>query len=360
MFNKLFILIKLLCFVGFSFGQNPTIQKIDSVNTIPYSFIVSNVRESINIFSENLAKAKEADYSKGIALANANLGLAYYIAGKYDKATSAYLNAINKFEELGFTEELASTLGEFGYQLKRRDLPKANNYMMQGIRIAEENKYDSVLTKLYDNYGVLKEMENNLDSAMYFYNKALNNKLADADSLGIPYSLNKIAGIYSMQGEYNKALQVMSRSDKYRNKESGEFGRIENIVQYADIYKAKGETSKAVDYYEVGLEKSIKEDINYLIRYCYQQLTELYKLQSNYEKALEALNAYTVYKDSVLNKEIQLNVAELEIDYETEKKDREIAEGKLELSEKNAQLYLLIAVAVLLAFASFVIFVYLH
>ncbi|MDZ7767192.1 MAG: hypothetical protein U5K00_22730 [Melioribacteraceae bacterium] len=32
------------------------------------------------------------------------------------------------------------------------------------------------LAKLYDNYGVLKEMEDDLDSAMYFYNRALYNE----------------------------------------------------------------------------------------------------------------------------------------------------------------------------------------
>jgi len=340
------------------FSQKITEEKIDSVNAITYSFIVSNVIESIKIFSDNLKKAEEISYSKGMAWANSNLGLAYYLAGKYDKATYSYLNAINKFEKLGQTEDLANTLGEFGYQLKRRDLSQANKYMMQGIKIAEKNKYDSSLAKLYDNYGVLKEMESNLDSAKYFYNKSLNIKFSRNDSIGIPYSLNKIAGVYAMQGNYDKALSIMSQSDGYRNKEDGEFGKIENKVLYADIYQASGKINKAIKLYEVGLKQSIKEDINYIIRYCYQQLTELYNTQGKYKKALESLTAYNAYKDSVLNKEVQLKVAELQIDYETEKKDREIAENKLELSEKNAQLYLLIAATGFLIFVSFVLFVY--
>lgn len=361
MFINLRVSIKILCFIGITtliYGQPSTIQKIDSINSIAYPFIVSNVKESIEIFTDNLKKAQEIGYSNGIAWANANLGLAYYIFGKYDKATSSYLTAINIFDELGQTEDLANTLGEFGYQLKRRDLSQANKYMKQGIKIAEENKYDSSLAKLYDNYGVLKEMESNLDSAKYFYNKSLNIKLSRNDSVGIPYSLNKLAGVHAMQGNYESALAIMNQSDAYRNKEDGEFGRIENLVLYGDIYKAKGDLNKAINYYETGLDKSIGEDINYLIRYCYQELTELYKIKGEYKKALESLNAYNTYKDSVLNKEVQLKVAELQINYETEKKDREIAENKLELSEKNAQLYLLIAATVFLMLVIFAVFVY--
>ncbi|MDZ7767193.1 MAG: hypothetical protein U5K00_22735 [Melioribacteraceae bacterium] len=109
---------------------------------------------------------------------------------------------------------------------------------------------------------------------------------------------------------------------------------------YGDIYRSMGKVNTAIGYYEKGLEKSIDQDINYLIRYCYRQLTDLYKQTGRYKDALEALQSFTAYKDSVLNEEIRLKVAELEIDYQTEKKDREIAESKLEISEKTSQLLL--------------------
>lgn len=357
-FQKLLIVIFLWGITSNTFAQRSLESKIDSVNSIPYDYIVSNIHKSIKIFETNLDRAEKINYPKGIAFSNYNLGLAYYISGKYDKSTSSYLNAIKLFENLGLRKDHAETLGEFGYQLKRRDLGKANLYMIEGINIAETNKFDTVLAKLYDNYGVLKEMEGNLDSAMFFYNQSLKIKLNLNDSLGIPYSLNKIAGIYSMRGNYDKALSVMKKSDLYRDEEEGEFGKIENLVMYGDIYRSKGNIPKAIEYFENALNNSIKEEINYLIRYCYQQLTDLYKLQGNYKKALAALNSYTIYKDSVLNEEVRLKVAELEIDYQTEKKDREIAENKLEISEKTSQLYLLLGIIFLLLFLSFIIFVY--
>ena len=180
--------------------------KVDSINTIPYQFIVSNTRQSIKIFSENLNLAREIKYLEGEAKTLSNLGLAYYIRGDYDKSTENYLSAIGIYENKKDYKMLADTYGEYGYQLKRRDMPKAVNYMRKAISIAEREKLDlRIMDKLYDNYGVLKEMQNDLDSAMYFYNKALRIKEEFVEPIAIPYSLNKIAGIKLIQ---KKIIQI--------------------------------------------------------------------------------------------------------------------------------------------------------
>ncbi len=46
---------------------------------------------------------------------------------------------------------------------------------------------------MYDNYGVVKEVLKEYDSAFYYYNKSLAMKKEAYDIVGIPYSLNKIA-----------------------------------------------------------------------------------------------------------------------------------------------------------------------
>lgn len=333
-------------------AQSGTKEKVDSVNSLPYEFIVSNLRQSIKIFNENLTLAEELNYPQGIAVSNTNLGLAYYLSGSYDKSTYAYLHAIKIFEDLNETAKLSETLGEFGYQLKRRDMKRANQYMMRGIRLAEKDDKTKELSKIYNNYGVLKEMEGRLDSAMYYYEKAYEIVVEIDDSIGIPYSLNRIAGVLAIQGKYKEALDYMARSDIYRNKEKGDFGRIENLVLYGDIHNQMGDAEKAIDYYKRSLNLSIENNVNYLTRYCYQKLTELYRARGDYKKALDSYMAYTSYKDSVLNEDINLKIADLELDYETEKKDKEIAESRLALEQRNSLLIISGIVVVLLILGS--------
>lgn len=197
----------------------PIQNRIDSVNAITHDKVTSNLREFQTVFSENLTLARSENYEFGIAQSLGNLGLVFYLSGQYDKSTSCYLEAIQVFEKLGALEELARHLGQFGYQLKRRDLEKARQYMKQGIRLAETYNYESVLCGLLDNYGVLFEMSGRLDTARTCYQKALNLKRSLQDTLGIPYSLNNLAGIAAMQGDYAEAFNLLKQSaDSSKNR----------------------------------------------------------------------------------------------------------------------------------------------
>lgn len=327
--------------------------KVDSINTIPYQFIVSNTRQSIKIFSKNLILAREIKYLEGEAKTHSNLGLAYYLRGDYDKSTENYLNAISIYENKKDYKMLADMYGEYGYQLKRRDMTKAVNYMRKAIGIAERENLKPVdKNKLYDNYGVLKEMQNDLDSAMYFYNKALKIKKELNDSIAVPYSLNKIAGVKIFQKKFNEALKYLNLSDSYRKNEKGDFGRSENYLIYGDFYYQRGDIDSAIISYEKCLDLSKKLGYKYQIQESYQNLTKLYKKKKEYLSALLNNENYETYKDSVNNLETNELIAQLEIDYETANKNKIIVENELLLKQKSLQLYLLLAISALIIVVS--------
>src|SRR5690606_17749903 len=129
------------------------------------------------------------------------LGLIYYFQGKYDLNTQFMLKANRLFQQLNLKDKQANCLAEYGYQLKRRDMNAAVKYMQKGLKLAESIKSEAILSGIYDNYGVLKEMQNQLDSALFFYNKSLKIKEKAKDNFGIPYSVNKIALIKLMQNK---------------------------------------------------------------------------------------------------------------------------------------------------------------
>jgi signal transduction histidine kinase len=350
-FTILFLTVQNLC---------GSIEKVDSINSqFNYKYIVSNTGKAIQIFLDNVELSKSLQYQRGLAKSYSMLGLAYYINGKYDDATDSYLASIRLYEELGDLNEQASLYGEFGYQLKRRDMDKANNYMRIAISIAERNKLGYLTShKLYANYGVLKEMEGNLDSAMYFYNKTLVMNLQANDSLGLPYTYNKIAGINAMQGDYEEAYRNLNLSDDIRATEKGDFGRAENLSVRADILKSENRIAEAIEVYKRSLNTSKGIGYKYLIQYCSQNLKDLYEQIGNYKQALYYYDYYTNYTDSLTNLETDARIAELEISFETEKKDRIIAESNLAIEAKSRQVYITVGIALILALSSIGIYKY--
>ena len=149
---------------------------IDSINSIPFEVKIARGDNFEKIFLQNAAKAQKINYTKGLAESYGNLALIYYYRGKYDLNVKYTLAAIALYERLGLAGPLADQYGELGYSMKRRNMVKAQYYMQKGIRIAEAENLLKQKLKLYDNYGVLKEMQGQLDSALIFYRVGLDIK----------------------------------------------------------------------------------------------------------------------------------------------------------------------------------------
>lgn len=335
-----FILITLI------FGQS-TKDLIDSINNLPATEYLTNLYKSKNLFEENLQRARNISYKKGEAKSLSILAIIYYLLNNYEKSTEYNIKALEIYESQKDYDALANTYGEYGYQMKRRELDKANQYMMKGMQIAENYKVpEPTLAKLYDNFGVLKEMEGKIDSALLLYNKALKIKYELKDTIGIPYSLNKIANAKALQGKFSEAYDYLKQSDYYRAKEKSDYGRADNLAYYGDFYSMEGKIDSAIDYYQKSLDLSLKNGYTFLVQFIYQQLSDLYAKKQDYLKSLEYYKKYTAYKDSLSNIATNQRIAELEIAFETSEKDKLIAQKELQLRQR-AILFIIIGTTLL-------------
>ncbi|GMU96725.1 tetratricopeptide repeat protein [Ignavibacterium album] len=325
------------------------VNEIDSINSINYQEIVSNLEKYDIIFINNLNEAKKIGYERGIAKSLSNLALVHYLKGDYDESTQYHIDAISIFERLGMYLELCEEYGELGYQMKRINLPKANEYMQKAISLAEENKVPLFrMSKLYDNYGVIKEMMKQYDSAFSYYRKALKIKEQFNDSVGIPYSLNKIAVLYANLKNFDKAYEYLSLSDKIRAKENGDFGRVENLSLHADFLSFENRIDEAIDKYEEVLRAAQKINYTYLVLYSLQNLSDLYRKRKDYQNAFLRAQMYYNLKDSIDNVDVKSRIAQLEIAYQTEQKNKLLAESQYRLKSREQQLLFAIVTVLLL------------
>lgn len=345
--KQLFTTFSLLVLIsGFSQEILWNKKRVDSLNALPYEEVVSNSVSLTKIYKEAAAFAQQDRYLKGETQAYEKLGLIYYYLGQYDQQRTFLLKALAGYEQLEDTPKLIAMYGGYGYQLKRWDLPKALQYMQKALRMDPQEKYiESV--PVIDNYGVLKEMLGELDSAKYYYTKALTFKENAIDSLGIPYSLHKIAGVYVMEKKFSEALPLIHRALAIRKKRKDVIGLAESYTFLGEYYQALGELEKARNYFSQSNKLARQHQYKYLAQESYRNLSDIAASLGNYPEALEQYKSYTQYKDSILNLETNNRVATLEIAFETEQKDKEILRNKARLAEKNLQLVVLLFLFVL-------------
>jgi signal transduction histidine kinase len=319
-------------------GQTKT--EIDSINQIQVQKIDIPVNEMIAILQQNIQNAEAVNYLEGKAKAYLSLSNAYSYEGEsQDKSVEAILNAIRIYEKMGNKEEMAKTYGVLGWRLKRRDLYKSIEYMQKGISIAEKNDYNDELKDLYNNYGVLKQWNKEIDSAVYYFKEGLEIKRKQKDEFGIPYSLSNLAGAYLMKENHEKASSLLNESIDLRIKLNDSVGLGENFTQLAEVYYSDQKLNKALDLFQMSSTIARAKEYKALEQFNYEFISRIYQEVNQADSALYYYQKYIAVKDEMFSENKEAKISELTIAYETEKKELALAKSKIEIQKKNIQLY---------------------
>jgi len=347
--------LALLLFVQIGFSQSKS--KIDSINNIVVQEIKIPLDELIEIFKQNIEDAQQLNYQEGKAEALSKLATAYnYRGDSYDKETEAMLSAIRIYESLGNKKKMAELYGGFGWVMKRRNLKNAMSYMQKGINIAQDNAFTNQLKDLYNNYGVLKQWNKEVDSAIYYFEEGLKIKRDTKDDFGIPYSLSNLAGAYLVKKEHQTASSLLKESIELRKVLKDSVGLGENFTQLAEVYYDEGKYDDALELFKKSVKIALDKEYRNLEQFNYNYISDIYQKQNQVDSALHYYKKYIEVKDQMFTETQEAKISELTIAYETEKKELALAESKIQLQRRNLQLYLSLAGILLLSLVGYFIY----
>ena len=356
------IIFILSFFIGVAaFGQSK--KQIDSINQLYVQGLNIPQDSLIALFKKNAENAIKISYEMGKANAYSELSLVYAYQGKYEESAKSVLKAIPIYEKLGKIDRLATHYAQTGYSMKYNDLDKAMYFMQKGKVIAEANNLEYELKDIYNNYGVLKEINKELDSALYYYGKSLQIKKKINDTVGIPYNWSNMAGVYSIQGNFSKSREYFNKSLQQRLEWSDSLGIAENYTQLGEVFIAEEKWNQAIPLVKQSLPISRKKQYRNLTQYNYKLLSDIFKKLNNADSALYYFEQFTAIKDSVQGIQVQEKIAALNVEYDTEKKENEIlkqrsviAEKDLEVRRKNLWLFGSLGFAIILGLLGYLLF----
>ncbi len=336
--------------------SSQTKKSIDSINHIKYEIIVENNAKFCSIFKKNAIHCKKIKYTLGEAESYSNLSLVSFFSGKFEDNFKYSLRAIELYEQLGDNEKLAKEYGEMGFRMNKRNLQKALYYMQKGMKISEKHNYKKPLLSIYNNYGTLKQQQKQLDSALYFFRKCLTIKQSINDSVGIPYSLNNIGEIYLERKQFKDAKELFDQALQIRIALNDQYGIADNLAYLGDLNHAQKNYPEAIKNYNQSLEMSLKYGFNNLLRHNYKMISECYEFSNNSDEALKAYKKHIFYKDSILNTETNSKIAELEVQFETNKKEKQLLEKEIEVKNSRNKLIAVSALALFIGLVGFLIY----
>ena len=322
-----------------SLSQNR--KQIDSLNHLPFEQKVNDPGNLVKTYLMSAEQAKRNGYILGEMEAYENVSLLYYYLGKYDRELHYALRSIAGYKRMGKIDKLARSYGELGYRMKRRDLNNAVYYMRKGLQLAESKGYERILMGLYDNYGVLKEMQLDYDSAYIYYTRGLELKRKHYDQSGLPYSLNHLGGLMMLQNKPDQAKPYLEEALQLRINLRDTLGVCETFLTLSDIYIAESNNNTARSYLDFVIDYAGKKELYFLLSSAYNKRAKLNESEGKMRDALTDERNGIRFKDSLTNESMRTKLAELQVQFETQEKEYELLNERFKTNRFRNWLWVL-------------------
>lgn len=309
-----------------------------------------------------LGIAKAVGDSAILASLYTNLGRLYVEQGRFDEAYEA------QFAALAIDEAKKDSIG-MGY-----------SYVGIGISYGKQGKYDKSiyyykksaimraamgqtarLANTYNSLGISYEMIGKYDSSLYFHGKSLE---LTVSTIGKAESYINVASVYSKLEKNDTSLLLTKKALRIYEDLNSQPSIGTATLNIGVLYNKLGRFREASNYLEKA--KPLVEKYGYIseIKILYNTLQDVNRGLRNYAKAYSYLVDYKQLTDSVNSTENATALEAIEGKYETEKKDKQIAELELEkktaalaLSQADNERNILIAFISILAVAAALLFI---
>ena len=244
------------------------------------------VVQALDYYHKSLKIREEIDDQLGVAVSLNNIGIIYVNQGEWDFALKYYLRSLAIKEPLGDKKSIATSLNNIAAVYRNKgDNAVAILYYKRSLKIRKELGHKRGMAISLNNIGTVYNNMNAIDTALSYYLQALILREEIGDKRGMAHNLRNIGGIHLRRGELRVAKEYASKSLRL----STELGFSERIKDAADL------------------------------------LSKIYKKENNWEEALEMQTLYYKMRDSIRNKETELNSVREQAKYEIEVVEKEKA-----------------------------------
>lgn len=248
-----------------------------------------------------------------------------FLAGNHSKAIETYIQGIKIGEQHKVSYELEIVYYEIaGVYSKNGDKKMAYAYIHKGLALGKQLNDTMGLADGHNRIGIMLDRDGKLDSSMYHYNisYALNKSINNYGAMS--YSLENIATVLSQQNNFEQSIVYLKQALTIRKDIDDKYGVAIATINISESYMQSKQLDSAVFYGHKAELASTSIGFLDLTQYTYQHLCNLYKLKSDFNRALHYHELYTTMKDSVYNKEKSKQITEFTTKFETERKEQQI------------------------------------
>lgn len=357
-------------------GQNKDSAKVAAFQKQAFEVIYSEPAKAKQLVLKGLSISQKIENHLLEASCYNQLGIVYDVTSKYDSALYCYRKAISIAETHGHEVMKGQALNNIGLiYWNLGELDRAIEYYTQSLVISEENNNEKGVANTLSNIGALYTDKREYKAAVPFHMRAVKAREKLGDTYGLSVSYANLGKLYLDFEKNDSARYFIEKSTLLKDSLNDRRGLAINYSNLGVVYKRSGKLDSAV--WATNLAKDIRMELGdkNALAGEYSLLGALYTELKDYQKAytmldsarqialemgnkIELINIYARlagvdtltgdYKSAVRHMEKRIAaqydfydieqervIKEVQARYDTEKRDRELAENKVILAEEQ-------------------------
>jgi transcriptional regulator with PAS, ATPase and Fis domain len=268
-----------------------------------------------------------------------NLASVYYQLSSYDKAFQYFTLALQialANHNSRLISQLYNNIANVYNDLT--DYEKAKSYYEKALELEIEKQDEAAQATVLFNLGIVNAQLNESDKAKQFFESSI--------ALCKKYSLNKthaqvlaeLSEMYGTENKHKSALKALQEAKKLFEKVEDTFGLANALVQEGKVYYQLNDFQKGLEILKQAKDLCAEFQYDNTQKLCLEYLIKCCEKLGDVKQAFEWQSKMVKLRDESAEKEYQKRLAEMQILYEVESKEKEAEMYRsktVELEQKN-------------------------
>ncbi len=322
--------------------------------------LAGNNQQALEYYFKSLEIRKALGDNLMIAATYNNIGIVYKFWGKFEKALEYYLFSLKYSEAAGDTSIIIPSLINIGnIYSEMKDYRRSLDYYFKVLEISQKINNLAEVASAYNSIGTSYNYMNDFVKAIQYFNSSYQMAQQTGNIATQSNALNNLGESYHRMKQFDTALKYYELSAALSTPGEDLFSNATSLNNIGAIYRSKGEYKKALEYLLKSMEiNNQHNNINTLVDN-YINLALVYEGLGDYKKAFQYYRLFSETKDTLASESVNKRIYEIQMKYETDKKQKEIELLKREKEKESAindYLYALLAMGTLLIIVVLVMF----
>jgi len=278
------------------------------------------------------------------------LGLVDFYEGKYQKALENHFQSLEAAKEVNLLENIPAAFAEISRVFDEMGQPiKALQYAKEDLHFSLQHSGNR--SKFIAHYNLANRYVelDSFDQALNLYTTAD----SIAQLLDVPVFKDAVTLIKCKKkkkmGDPGKAIPLLKKAVKAMQESGNRRGYLTAQVNLGRALNEEGRYKESIILLKEAFEGLTHDGFQHLAQSCREAYAEALYHTGKEGFAYQMLDQYRIIQDSMKGEETSRTINELEIQYQTAAKEKEILEKEMALAQKTQERNRLVTLAILLS-----------